>query len=117
MQVRPLFSVERSTIWSWDLALGPTLSYHPFAVQLQDQIRSATICMQGTGNKRHDIPLNCISNQKCCRGRLKLIVTDISARRQVYIDDFQTKEELIDANMCSVHVPLFLDWQPFARYR
>ena len=51
------------------------------------------------------------------RDRLKLIVTDIGSRQLAYLDDFKTKEELIDANMASAHIPFFLDWKPFAMYR
>lgn len=34
-----------------------------------------------------------------------------------YIDDFATKEELIDACMASAHIPFFLDWRATAKYR
>ena len=53
----------------------------------------------------------------CCRGRLKLVVTSLRSLQLVYIDDWATKEELIDANMASAHIPFFLDWKPFAMYR
>lgn len=36
---------------------------------------------------------------------------------QLYLGDFQTKAELIEANMASVHVPFFLDYKPFAKYQ
>ena len=52
-----------------------------------------------------------------CRGRLKLVVTDVRNFQLAYIDDFATKAELIDANMASAHIPFFLDWRPFATYR
>jgi hypothetical protein len=34
-----------------------------------------------------------------------------------YADEFETKQDLIDACMASAHVPFVLDWQPFAFYR
>ena len=53
----------------------------------------------------------------CGRGRLKLVVTNVKALQLAYIDDWETKAELIDANMASAHIPFFLDWRPFATYR
>ncbi|BDA50930.1 probable 1-acylglycerol-3-phosphate O-acyltransferase Pnpla3 [Coccomyxa sp. Obi] len=52
-----------------------------------------------------------------CRGRLKLVVTNVRTFQLEYVDDFATKEELIDANMASAHIPFFLDGRPFASYR
>jgi len=52
-----------------------------------------------------------------CRGRLKLVVTDVLRRRQVYLEDFSDKKDLIDANMASIHIPLFLDFGPFSFYK
>ena len=46
------------------------------------------------------------------------MVTDVRGRmRQVVLQDFQDNKELVEANMASVHVPFFLDWQPFAWIR
>lgn len=63
----------------------------------------------------------CGHSLKCavylCRGRLKLVVTDVRSLQLSYIDDFATKEELIDANLASAHIPFFLDGRPFASYR
>ncbi|EIE27184.1 hypothetical protein COCSUDRAFT_45766 [Coccomyxa subellipsoidea C-169] len=52
-----------------------------------------------------------------CRGRLKLVVTDIRGFQLAYIDDFATKDEVIDANLASAHIPFFLDGRPFASFR
>jgi hypothetical protein len=52
-----------------------------------------------------------------CRGRLKLVVTDVIGRRQVYLQDFQEKKDLIDANMASIHIPFFLDFGPVSFYK
>ena len=51
------------------------------------------------------------------RGRLKLVVTNVRNFQLEYVDDFATKDELIDANMASAHIPFFLDGRPFASYR
>lgn len=51
------------------------------------------------------------------RGRLKLVVTRVKSLQLAYLDDWETKAELIDANMASAHIPFFLDWRPFATYR
>ena len=52
-----------------------------------------------------------------CRGRLKVVVTKIPSFQLTYIDDFATKDELIDACMASAHIPFFLDWRATAKYR
>ena len=51
------------------------------------------------------------------RGRLKVVVTKVPSFKLTYIDDYATKEELIDACMASAHIPFFLDWRPTASYR
>jgi len=51
------------------------------------------------------------------RGRLKLVVTDVVGRRQVYLQDFQEKKDLIDANMASIHIPFFLDFGLVSFYK
>ena len=51
------------------------------------------------------------------RGQLKVVVTKVPSFRLTYIDDYATKEELIDACMASAHIPFFLDWRPTASYR
>ena len=53
----------------------------------------------------------------CDRGRLKIAVRDMHTFKLVLIDQFDSKAELIDANMASAHIPFFLDWKPFAVYR
>ena len=52
-----------------------------------------------------------------CRGRLRLVVTDVLSRRQLYLKQFTDREDLITANMASIHIPLFLDYKPFSFYR
>ncbi len=58
-----------------------------------------------------------INARLCSRGRLKLVVTDIRGFQLAYIDDFATKDEVIDANLASAHIPFFLDGRPFASFR
>ena len=50
----------------------------------------------------------------CNRGRLELVATDVLKRKQVYISDYRERQDVIDANMCSIHIPVFLDFKPFA---
>ena len=52
-----------------------------------------------------------------CRVRLKVVVTKVPSFQLVYIDEFATKDELIDACMASAHIPFFLDWKATATYR
>ncbi|KAK9806776.1 hypothetical protein WJX72_002404 [[Myrmecia] bisecta] len=52
-----------------------------------------------------------------CRDRLRIIVTDVAERRQVYASDYASKADLIEAAMASVHVPVFLDFKPVASFR
>ncbi len=41
-----------------------------------------------------------------CQGRLKLIVTNIPSFRQAYVSDYTSKQDLINANMASVSLPM-----------
>ena len=52
-----------------------------------------------------------------CRGRLRLVATDVLSRRQLYLQDFTNRRDLINANMASIHIPFFLDYKPFSFYR
>lgn len=45
------------------------------------------------------------------------MVTKVPSFQLVYIDEFATKDELIDACMASGHIPFFLDWKATATYR
>ena len=46
-----------------------------------------------------------LAGDQACRKRLKLVATDVRSRmRQVYLDGFEDKDTLIQANMDSVHV-------------
>ncbi|KAI8470674.1 MAG: hypothetical protein J3K34DRAFT_368355 [Monoraphidium minutum] len=46
-----------------------------------------------------------------CRGDLGVVVTEVPAWRQLAIDDFRDKEDLVNCVMASAHVPLLLDRQ------
>jgi hypothetical protein len=35
--------------------------------------------------------------------------------RQVYLETFQSRDDLLDAALASSHIPFLLDWQPTAR--
>lgn len=35
--------------------------------------------------------------------------------RQVYLDEFQSRDDLLDAALASSHIPFLMDWQPTAR--
>lgn len=52
-----------------------------------------------------------------CRGRLKLVATDVVGQQQVYLQNFESKQEIINANMASIHIPFFLDFRPFSSYQ
>ncbi|KAK9826079.1 hypothetical protein WJX74_010834 [Apatococcus lobatus] len=52
-----------------------------------------------------------------CRDRLKLIVTNVPSFRQAYVSDYSDKQDLIQANMASVHIPFFLDLRPCKWYK
>lgn len=45
----------------------------------------------------------------CSGGRVRLIATELPSLQQVYLTEFTTKDELVDACMASAHVPLVLD--------
>jgi hypothetical protein len=55
--------------------------------------------------------------ERCRGGRVRIVATEVPALRVVYLDDFASRQELIDALMASVHIPLFLDGAPSARFR
>eukprot|EP00891_Asterochloris_glomerata_P007605 jgi/Astpho2/7605/Aster-x0325 len=52
-----------------------------------------------------------------CRTRLRLVVTQLPSIAPVAVQDFASRQELIDATMASVHVPFFLDGRPAVRFR
>eukprot|EP00884_Botryococcus_braunii_P000579 jgi/Botrbrau1/10521/Bobra.7_1s0005.1 len=54
---------------------------------------------------------------KICSGRLKLVVTDVFGWTTTYAEEFESRNDLVDACMASAHVPFVLDWKPFAGYR
>lgn len=41
-----------------------------------------------------------------CHGRVRLIATEVPSLRLCYLSDFESKEDLIEANMASVHIPV-----------
>lgn len=47
-----------------------------------------------------------------CRDRVEIIVTQVPSLQLVSYSDFQSKEDLIDVNMSSIHVPFFMDGKP-----
>lgn len=53
------------------------------------------------------------AHERCSGGRVRLIATELPRMQQVYLEDFNTKAELVDALMASAHVPLVLDWRLF----
>jgi len=44
-----------------------------------------------------------------CRADLGVVVTQLPSWRQLSIDDFESKEDLVNCIMASAHVPLLLD--------
>lgn len=52
-----------------------------------------------------------------CTGRVKLVVTEVPSLRLQYIDSFESKQDVIDANMASVHIPFLLDGNPTTWFR
>lgn len=52
-----------------------------------------------------------------CSGRVKVIVTEIPSLRLKYVDTFDSRDDLIDACMASVHIPFFLDGNATFAYK
>lgn len=50
-----------------------------------------------------------------CSGRVRMVVTEVPSFKQVYLDEFQSRDDLLDAALASSHIPFLLDWQPTAR--
>lgn len=50
-------------------------------------------------------------------GKLCLLVTEIPGMKKKRVDSFQSKHDLIDCNMASVHLPWFLDGKLTASFR
>lgn len=44
-----------------------------------------------------------------CQGRVKIIATRMPRMKLVYLDEFATRDDVIDSLMASVHIPFFLD--------
>lgn len=49
-----------------------------------------------------------------CQDRVEVCVTRIPSFKPVIIRSFETRQEVIDACMASVHIPFFLDGRPTA---
>lgn len=52
-----------------------------------------------------------------CQGKLKLVVTQIPSFKIAYVENFTSKQDLIDACLASAHVPFFLDGRATCNYR
>ena len=52
-----------------------------------------------------------------CQGKLKLVVTQIPTFEIAYVENFTSKQDLIDACLASAHVPFFLDGRATCNYR
>jgi len=52
-----------------------------------------------------------------CAGRVRLIATEVPTLRLRYLDEFESREDLIDACMASVHIPFFLDGNASFTYK
>lgn len=52
-----------------------------------------------------------------CSGRVQLRVTALRPLRPLLLDSFESKADLIDACLASVHLPVFLDGRFAARFR
>lgn len=60
------------------------------------------------------LPANAV---ELCQGRLKLVVTQIPSFEIAYVQDFTSKQDVIDACLASAHVPFFLDGKATCNYR
>lgn len=52
-----------------------------------------------------------------CNARVKIIATRVPSMRLEYLDSFDSRSDLIDACMASVHIPFFLDGNGTYAYR
>ncbi|EFN59130.1 hypothetical protein CHLNCDRAFT_137944 [Chlorella variabilis] len=52
-----------------------------------------------------------------CAGRVRLVVTEVPSLKLRYLQDFESKQDLIDANMASAFIPFFLDGKATCPYR
>lgn len=52
-----------------------------------------------------------------CNGRVKLVVTELPSLQLKYLSEFTSREDLINANMASVHIPFLLDGKGSYSYR
>ena len=52
-----------------------------------------------------------------CEGRVKIIATRMPRMKLCYLEEFQTRNDLIDSLLASVHIPFFLDGNGSFKYR
>lgn len=52
-----------------------------------------------------------------CSGRVTVVITHVPSLGLRGISQFESKADLIEALMASVHVPFVIDWRPLASYR
>ena len=52
-----------------------------------------------------------------CQGRLKLVITKIPSFEIAYVDNYTSKDDLIDACLASAHIPFFLDGKATCNFR
>ena len=74
---------------------------------------AAVVLIQALGRGR-------LQATPCCVPSLSRTVRNlhhaqVPSFRQVCLDDFQSRDDLLDAALASSHIPFLLDWQPTAR--
>lgn len=52
-----------------------------------------------------------------CQGRVKIIATRMPRMKLCYLEEFQTRDDLIDSLLASVHIPFFLDGNGSFKYK
>eukprot|EP00210_Caulerpa_lentillifera_P007429 g7100.t1 len=52
-----------------------------------------------------------------CNDRVGLVITTLPKLELKLINEFESKDTLIDANLASCHIPLFLDWKLFTNFK
>jgi len=52
-----------------------------------------------------------------CEGRVKIIATRMPRMKLCYLEEFQTRDDLIDSLLASVHIPFFLDGNGSFKYK
>jgi hypothetical protein len=52
-----------------------------------------------------------------CTGRVTVVITMVPSLQMNGVSHFESKQDLIEALMASVHVPFAIDWRPVASYK